>query len=529
MVSMSSPQTVDQAEGYLEKENYYQKNSMLGTFQGKGLEHLNIQNGTTVDPKIYKTLLQGFHPTTGEKLVKNAGKEKHRAGFDVTFSAPKSVSVLMEYYEANGQSVKAEMIKKAHDVAVKNTMEKLENGSGKTRIRIGNGEQIKVDSDIIYATFQHDTSREIEGNIDPQLHTHNFIFTPTFYTDKKTGEVRSMALTNEEIFKNKMYFGQNYRSELASSLAEMGYKIEVSNRKNGFFEIEGFDENQLKTFSKRSEIIQEKLPEYREKYPKMKEEQLKQLIVKDTKNAKKEIDRDAVREANLERMEAVGIDKSLINSMENRGEKALINEEIMSVHIEKSLHDIMDKQSLFSQEELSKMVLKYGLEYGYTESDYMPFVAKNSEIVKLGNNIFSTKTMINAEKNVIKSIWLGSEKHDNFAEKGSQRLRSFMEERYPTLTDEQVKMVSFILENKDQFVAIQGDAGTGKTFAAKVVKDYLDTYHNTQEIIGLSFTGKATQGLEVDTKIKSRTVHSFLAREAKSEGQNEPKKKVDYC
>ena len=526
MVSMSSPQTVSQAEGYLEKENYYQKNSMLGTFQGKGLEHIGIERGSTVNPEIYKILLTGFHPSTGEKLVRNAGKEDHRAGFDVTFSAPKSVSVLMEYYEANGQSVKVEMIKKAHDLAVKNSMEKLENGSGKTRIRIGNGEQIKVDSDIIYATFQHDTSREIEGNIDPQLHTHNFIFTPTFYTDEKTGEVRSMALTNEEIFRNKMYFGQNYRSELASSLAEMGYKIEVSSRKNGFFEIYGFDKNQLETFSQRSQLIEEKLPEYREKYPKMQEAQLLQLIVKDTKNAKKEIDRDAVREANLERMEAVGIDKSLIDSMENRGEKAAINEELMSVHIEKSLDNIMDRQSLFSQEDLSKMVLKYGLEYGYTESDYMPFIAKNSQIVQLHTNVFSTQTMIKAEKNVIRSVHDCREKHSNFAPYESQRLRSFLEENYPTLTDEQVKMVSFILGNKDEFVAIQGDAGTGKTYAAKVIKHYLETYHDTQEIIGLSFTGKATQGLEDDTKIKSKTVHSFLENEAKNEGEVEPKNRL---
>lgn len=526
MVSMSSPQTVSQAEGYLEVENYYQKNSMLGTFQGKGLEHIGIEHGATVDPNIYKILLKGFNPLSGEKLVRNAGKEDHRAGFDVTFSAPKSVSVLMEYYEANGQSVKAEMIKNAHDLAVRNSMEKLENGSGKTRIRIGNGEQIKVDADIIYATFQHDTSREIEGNIDPQLHTHNFIFTPTFYTDEKTGEVRSMALTNEEIFRNKMYFGQNYRSELASSLAEMGYKIEVSSRKNGFFEVEGFDKKQLETFSQRSQLIEEKLPEYREKYPKMQEAQLLQLIVKDTKNAKKEIDRDAVREVNLERMGAVGIDKSLIDSMENRSEKTAIDEELMSVHIEKSLENIMDRQSLFSQEELSKMVLKYGLEYGYTESDYMPFIAKNSQIVQLHTNVFSTKTMIAAEKNVIRSVHAGREKHADFAPYESQRLRSFLEEKYPTLTDEQVKMVSFILGNKDQFVAIQGDAGTGKTFAAKVVKHYLETYHESQEIIGLSFTGKATQGLENDTKIRSKTVHSFLANEAKNEGEIEPKNRL---
>jgi len=258
----------------------------------------------------------------------------------------------------------------------------------------------------------------------------------------------------------------------------------------------------------------------------MKEAELLQLIKSDTKNAKKEIDREAVREHNLARMEAVGIDKSLINSMENRGQKEPINEEVMKEHIDKSLDNLIQKQSLFRQEDLSKMVLKYGLEYGYTEKDYLPFITKNSEIIQLDKNIYSTQKMIDAEKNIIKSIHNSRDTFDNFAEYESDKVRLFLEKNYPTMTDEQVKMVRFILGNKDQFVAIQGDAGTGKTFAARAVKEYLETYHDTQEIIGLSFTGKATQGLESSTGIKSNTVHSFLAKEAKLEGEIEPKNRL---
>lgn len=526
MVSMSKPQGVSQAQGYLAKENYYQKNSEIGKFFGNGLNHIGLEKGTVVTPEMYNHLLRGFDPVSGKALHPNSGKEDRRAGMDVTFSAPKSVSILMENYEGTGETSKANILRNAHDMAVQNAMKKLEKNYAKTRVYGTDKKQYKVDAKLIYATFQHDTSREVAGNIDPQLHSHNFIFTSVFYDDPKTGEVRNLALSNEEIYRKKMYLGQLYRSELASNMAELGYKIEVTDRKNGFFELEGLTRNQIEEFSSRENLILDLLPKYREKYPKMKEAELLQLIKSDTKNAKKEIDRDAVREANLERMKAVGIDKSLIRSMENRGTKEPINEQVMSEHIDKSLANLMDKQSLFTHEDLAKQVLKYGLEYGYSEKDYMPFIVNNSQIIRLDKNVYSTQKMIDAEKNIIKSIHAGREKSSNFEGYESDKVRLFLEENYPTMTDEQVKMVRFILGNKDEFVAIQGDAGTGKTFAARAVKEYLELYHDTQEIIGLSFTGKATQGLENDTSIKSKTVHSFLASEAKNEGNDEPKDRL---
>ena len=526
MVSMSKPQGVSQAQGYLAKENYYQKNSEIGKFFGNGLEYIGLEKGTEVTPEMYNHLLRGFDPVSGKALHPNSGKEYRRAGMDVTFSAPKSVSILMENYEATGANYKADLLRNAHDLAVRNAMKKLENTYAKTRVYGEDKKQYKVDANLIYATFQHDTSREVAGNIDPQLHSHNFIFTSVFYNDPKTGEVRNLALSNEEIYQNKMYLGQLYRSELGSNMAELGYKIEVTDRKNGFFELEGLTRDQIEKFSSRENLILDKLPEYREKYPKMKEAELLQLIKSDTKNAKKEIDRDAVREQNLERMEAVGINKSLINSMENRGKKEPTNEELMRDHIDKSLDNLMQKQSLFTREDLSKMVLKYGLEHGYKEKDYLPFITNNSEVIQLDKNVYSTQKMIDAEKNIIKSIHKTRDKFDYFAEYESDKVRLFLEKNYPTMTDEQVQMTRFILGNKDQFVAIQGDAGTGKTFAARAVKEYLETYHDNQEIIGLSFTGKATQGLENDTDIKSSTVHSFLAKEAKLEGNNESKDRL---
>ena len=404
MVSMSKPQSVAQAQGYLTKENYYQKNSEQGFFYGQGLEFLGLENGLEVTQEMYEKLLNGYHPVSGEALVINAGDQERRAGMDVTFSAPKSVSVLMEFHEGNHENSKAKEIRNAHDLAVKTAMKKLENEYAKTRIYNIHGEQYRVNAKIVYATFEHDISREVLGQIDPQLHSHNFIFSTVFYHDKEKNIVRNLALSNEEIYQNKMYLGQIYRSELAKNLKNLGYEIEVSDRKNGFFEIAGFEKNQLEEFSNRSKLIREALPRYREKYPNMDENELLQVIVKDTKKAKKEIDREAVREQNLRRMSAVNIDSKQIKSLENHPKEVVILEPLIQDHINRSLENLTDKQSIFTREDLYRELLKYGLEYGYTEKIYSDFVSKRDDIYQLDRNVFSTKKMVEVEKNIIFSI-----------------------------------------------------------------------------------------------------------------------------
>ena len=520
MVSMSKPQSVSQAQGYLTKENYYQKNSEKGFFYGKGLEFLGLENGLEVTPEMYEKLLNGYHPVSGEALVINAGEADRRAGMDVTFSAPKSVSVLMEFHEGNHQNSKAELIRNAHDLAVKNAMKKLENEYAKTRIYDVFGDRKKVDAKIVYATFQHDISREVLGQIDPQLHSHNFIFSTVFYHDKEKNIVRNLALSNEEIYKNKMYLGQIYRSELAQNLKNLGYEIEVTDRKNGFFEIAGFEKNQLDEFSNRSKLIREVLPKYREKYPNMDENELLQVIVKDTKKAKKEIDRDAVREQNLERMRGVNLDFEQANSLDNHEKEVVILEPLIENHIDKSLENLTEKQSIFTREDLYKELLKYGLEYGYSEKIYSDFVAKREDIFQLDKNVFSTKKMIEAEKNIIYSIHDSRGKGKVFEEYQGEKINEFLAENYANMTEGQDKMVRFILGNEDQFIAVQGDAGTGKTYAVKAVNEYLKKYHKEQEIIGISYTGKAAEGLEKESGIKSETVHSFLQKEESREGKN---------
>ena len=95
MLSISPPMKGAGKGNYytgLAQEDYYTKGGEpLGEWYGEGAEQLGL-NGKVKDIEL-RLALEGFSPT-GEKLVQNAGDKDRQSGWDLTFSAPKSVSIL---------------------------------------------------------------------------------------------------------------------------------------------------------------------------------------------------------------------------------------------------------------------------------------------------------------------------------------------------------------------------------------------------------------------------------------------------
>ena len=111
------------------------------------------------------------------------GKEvtsmEHRAGWDVTFSAPKSVSLTAL---VGGD----ERVRLAHRESVRVALHELEHY---TQTRIGNVHLPETTGKFAVATFEHDTARPVEGYAAPQLHTHSVIFN---VTERENGQTRSL-------------------------------------------------------------------------------------------------------------------------------------------------------------------------------------------------------------------------------------------------------------------------------------------------------------------------------------------------
>ena len=169
------------------------------------------------------------------------GSIEHRPGRDLTFSAPKSVSIAAL---VGGDR----RIVEVHDRAVAATLAWVEKNATETRMKDPEtGKMARVGGQkIVAATFRHDTSR----NLDPQLHTHSVIANMVQGED---GKWRSMA--NESLYANQKLIGMLYRNELAAGLGKLGYGIEKTHA-DGRFEIAGVPRAAIEAFSSRRAEIE---------------------------------------------------------------------------------------------------------------------------------------------------------------------------------------------------------------------------------------------------------------------------------
>ncbi|MFN3480980.1 MAG: MobF family relaxase, partial [Thermodesulfovibrionales bacterium] len=269
-----------QAQHYYQKDDYYSRGT--GTWQGKGAEALGLEG--EVKKEDFQALLAGRDP--GGRF--DMSSPDHRAGTDLTFSAPKSVSIL-------ALVAGDERVRQAHEDAVRKTLSYVEEHYSQTRQQ-QDGERVRVNTgNLVVATFQHETSREL----DPQLHTHCVVMN---MTQRPDGEWR--ALSNEEIYSQKMLIGQYFRNELAKNLREQGYSIRSDSR--GFFEVEGVPQELIDRFSQRSQQVRERAEELREKMPNVGESELKEMACLDSRKAKGEVDIEQVRQGWREEVEKAG-------------------------------------------------------------------------------------------------------------------------------------------------------------------------------------------------------------------------------
>ncbi|MBU0499520.1 MAG: relaxase domain-containing protein [Gammaproteobacteria bacterium] len=155
-------------------EYYSQGGDSPGTWHGEGAKALELSG--TVKGEQFRRIAAGYRPDTGEPGVQNAGSGDRRAGWDLTLSAPKSVSVAMAVANENDR----ESIIAAHRQAVDAAMCYVEREAAFTRR--GHAGATQETAGLVISRFAHQTSRE--G--DPQLHSHNFVHNLAVRADGST-------------------------------------------------------------------------------------------------------------------------------------------------------------------------------------------------------------------------------------------------------------------------------------------------------------------------------------------------------
>lgn len=143
---------------YTDKDNYYVLGSMGERWAGRGAEQLGLQG--SVDKDVFTRLLEGRLPDGADLSRMQDGSNKHRPGYDLTFSAPKSVS-MMAMLGGDKRLIDA------HNQAVDFAVRQVE-ALASTRVMTDGQSETVLTGNLVMALFNHDTSRDQE----PQLHTH---------------------------------------------------------------------------------------------------------------------------------------------------------------------------------------------------------------------------------------------------------------------------------------------------------------------------------------------------------------------
>lgn len=248
MMTTSKINSAAGASKYLTDDNFAQKSTAAGEyytsdgdveaaqFHGKLAADYGL-DGQKVDKKQLNQILSGVMPD-GTILP---GAAKRTPGWEMTFSAPKSVSIA-------GLVLQDESVIKAHDAAVAATLAHVEREHMITRIKTSGKERLQRTDNMFAATFRHDTNRELE----PQLHTHSVIFNATKTDD---GQIRSIY--SKPFFSQQKELGEHYRRELAANLKAAGYEIRDTEEGGRWsFELSAVKVELMQEFSSRSAQIE---------------------------------------------------------------------------------------------------------------------------------------------------------------------------------------------------------------------------------------------------------------------------------
>lgn len=214
------------------EEYYLGSGEAPGRWLGHGAERLALSG--QVGTESLTAVLEGRHPTTGKPLWR--ASRRRLPGWDLTFSAPKSVSLL---YALAPDPIR-QLVVEAHEHAVTTAFGYLEREAGFVRRGHG-GQRAEAGAGLVGASFRHRTSRAA----DPQLHTHvllaNLVAT-------HAGDWR--AIWSRAFYRQARTAGSLYQAVLRDQLTR---QLRVSWRAagKGLFEIAGIPKPVLRAFSRR--------------------------------------------------------------------------------------------------------------------------------------------------------------------------------------------------------------------------------------------------------------------------------------
>jgi len=524
MLTISNPLSASQAQAYHAeefsnaRENYYtQGDQIRGEWHGRLAEQWGLRD--EVGEEHFQRLTEGQHPITGEQLVRHkAAREyvnehgqkihtmEHRAGWDATFSAPKSVSLTAL---VGGD----ERIREAHQQSVAIALDELERY---TQARIGGNLPAETTGKWVAARFEHDSARPVDGYAAPQLHTHVVFFN---LTETEGGD--TYALQPRELYKTQQYATAVYRSELATRLKALGYEIERG--KSGQPEIKGYSEEYLAASSPRRQQIEEHLAKENQRGA-----DAAQIAAHKTRQPKLELSQEEMQQRHQQMAESFGNQPTqVVEAAKHREERIEQDSPHTTAQsaVTFSKERNLEREAVVEERELLRDALRRSM--GQTtltdvRSEFEKrvnageFIAVESKAGAAGRT-FTTQEMLEYERDTIRAMLEGQNKYESLV---SLDTRRGTEKNRLHLNENQLAAVDQILSSRDQVMALEGVAGAGKTTSLSAVHEAVEREGYVVE--GFAPTSRAAQKLG-EAGIESSTLQRHLAQ---GEGQRDGQKRL---
>jgi conjugative relaxase-like TrwC/TraI family protein len=517
MLTISKPLSASQAQSYHAKEftspdqSYWSRGETVqGEWQGRLAEKYGLSGA--VGAQEFARLSEGQHPATGDQLVRHRqaheyrnadGKTitsvEHRAGWDATFSAPKSVSLTAL---VGGD----ERVRLAHGEAVTAALAELERY---TQARIGGNHPAENTGQFAAAKFEHDTARPVDGYAAPQLHTHAVIFN---VTERENGQTR--ALQERGLFQSQQFATAVYQSELMYRLRNLGY--EIAPGKSGAPEIKGYTREYLEVSSPRSQQIREYM--HRNGFE---GHESAQIAAHSTRDRKEILSPSEVLAAHRQLAAEFGNQADrVVAEARARTLKQLAPQQTVTPQMRAHEAVTWARDKLFEREAVGdeRGIFRDALRRGMGEIRY-PEIRTNFESRQATGEFqeiaapkhasgrkFTTRQALSAERDVVRMMRDGQNQAPQIMP--IQRAIAHTD-AYAHLNSAQRRVIEEVLVSRDRLQGLQGFAGAGKSTALQGVREGAERHGYAVE--GLAPTSRAARLLR-DTGINADTLQGFLSR-----------------
>src|SRR5271157_2713012 len=511
-LSASQAQTYHVREFASQEQNYWSRDQQgHSEWQGRLAEQWGLQGN--VGSEHFARLSEGQHPHTEEQFVRHQvsrtyegkfGREvtsaEHRAGWDATFSAPKSVSLTAL---VGGD----DRVREAHRESVRAALQELERY---TQARIGNVHAPETTGKFIAATFEHDTARPVDGYAAPQLHTHAVIFNMTERENGLEDGKQLRALQPHEMFLSQRYVTAVYRSELAVRLEKLGYELERG--KHGQPEVKGYSKEYLEASSPRREQIKDHLREQG-----IDGAAAAQIAAHHTRDRKELLSPGEVLQRHRELAAEYGHQADhVVAQARQHGQYQMPEPKMQAQRAVTWARDHVFERSAVQDR---RAILETALVRGMGETTYAQVRQEFERRIETGEfrevshvgagRQYTTAAMARMEREIVGRMREGNRRDSNDPMLVSPQVRIATEDRHPELNASQRQAVDEIFLSREKVVGLDGIAGAGKTTTLAVIREGAEAQGYRVE--GFAPTSRTAQKLG-EAGMETSTLQKHLVR-----------------